>query len=238
MIKQHGYSSVASISLALMAAIGLLLVILYIAHQYAPDNAGQVRLASARSGDSMSSEADDPTVGNLTVEENLDKARSLAMELVQNHPGNAVYLQSLAEITAKQGDYQDAFDYYERAADINPDEATLRCMARLHQRLGRHQEALAILEEAYSLAPESIETLEALAISCLHCDQVPRANRLADTLFTIVPDAPGGHVIKMFSALAEGRTGEASDHYLQFKQLGKHRSDYDELIGMYDSTLR
>lgn len=176
-------------------------------------------------------------VDSLVVAGKLDQARKLATELVQSYPDDGVYLRNLADIMVRQGDNPGALDCYQRAMEIRPDHVTMRGLAALYQKQGRHKEALALLERAHDLAPKSIAIIEAMASSCLHAGDLLRADLLADSLFTIEGDAPGGHIIKMLVAVANGRIEPAREHYRRFKQIGQRRADYDQIVLMYDSML-
>ncbi|UCE24593.1 MAG: tetratricopeptide repeat protein [Candidatus Zixiibacteriota bacterium] len=173
----------------------------------------------------------------LVESDSLDEAWRIARELTAKYPDDGVYHRTLADILTHQGKYAEAHICYERAVNLRPDHVTFYGFGVLHQHIGDHDEAICMLERARQLAPRATRAIEALAASCLHTGDMRRAGKLADTLFEMHPGAPGGHVIKMLTALADGQLVVARQHYYSFKECGRGRPDYDEIIAAYASVF-
>ncbi len=209
----------------------------YVAHLENDGDAARHRQAVLSMNEVFPGQAALTEIEALVGSDSLDEARQIARELTAKYPDDGVYHRTLADILIRQGKYAEAHTCYERAVNLRPDHVTFYGFGVLHQHIGDHDEAICIFERARRLAPRAIRTIEALAASCLHTGDMQRAGKLADTLFAMHPGAPGGHVIKMLTALADGQLVVARQHYCSFKECGHGRPDYEEIVAAYASVF-
>lgn len=195
------------------------------------------RLAITRMYEFFPGDATLKRIDSLVRKGGLDEAEVLASRLVERNPNDGVYLRTLASIQSLQGRFDQALYSYERALQLRPDNVTYYGAGMHLQRAGKYKEALAMFIRAHELAPKSENILEAMAASCLHIGDIVGAKALADTLFVIRPNAPGGHVVMMLAALAERNIEAARTSYLAFKTSGVGRPDYAEIIETYGALL-
>jgi tetratricopeptide (TPR) repeat protein len=92
------------------------------------------------------------------------------------------------------------------------DPAILRALAHLRHLQDQHAQALALLEDALALNPESTETLVALGSLQLERGQTASAARNALLSLEIDPESADAHVLMGRLRLLEGQAPQAREH--------------------------
>jgi len=102
----------------------------------------------------------------LLVAGQLTEARARYERLVQDDPGNPVFLGQLAEMDRRSGDPRRAVELYRRAAAIAPEDRDVRYnLAVTLEEAGDREEAFTALQEAITLDPGRPEAHNALGVA-------------------------------------------------------------------------
>lgn len=101
---------------------------------------------------------------------NYEAARPILIQIVANDPGNEAAYRMLAEISESEHDYPVATALYERVADLNQFDETLRPkLAEMYAVMGRFEDVRFLLEEGFEndelSRMERLYYLEALAMT-------------------------------------------------------------------------
>jgi TolB-like protein/DNA-binding winged helix-turn-helix (wHTH) protein len=96
---------------------------------------------------------------------------------------------------------------YERASAADPGDSELMiALASMYRRLGRHEEAVRLVERAYATDPLWLGALQTLAIAGYPVNgDRQRFLELADESERVAPNSPAAHQLRASLALIEGR---------------------------------
>ncbi|PKK83110.1 MAG: hypothetical protein CVT49_10390 [candidate division Zixibacteria bacterium HGW-Zixibacteria-1] len=97
----------------------------------------------------------------------------------------------------------------------------------------KYDMAIKILKRAQRISPEHIYITESLALAYIYKQQFDSAFSLADVLFEMDKNSPGGHLVKMVIALWNNDQKTARKHYMEYLKYGQERSDYERIREYY-----
>ncbi len=163
-----------------------------------------------------------------------DKAMKIARKLVDKDPYNPNYLQILGNVYGKLLKYDSAEEYYSKAMSLKPYNSELmKEMGQLLIEDKKYDMAIKILKRAQRISPEHIYITESLALAYIYKQQFDSAFSLADVLFEMDKNSPGGHLVKMVIALWNNDQKTARKHYMEYLKYGQERSDYERIREYY-----
>ena len=152
-----------------------------------------------------------------------DRALVLQPDLRQGHLALGYYYYQ------GRKDYAQAVEEFRKAAATNADDPdAVEAMAYVLRRQGRWDEALALMEKAYSLNPRSVGLVTSLASTYGSMRRYPEALRYQDMAIALTGGHSGAIASRMFFELqADGNTARARQTLARID-----RSDFPELPGL------
>jgi tetratricopeptide (TPR) repeat protein len=108
----------------------------------------------------------------------------VALELQPENPGT---LANFASVMLRVGAFYDARSYFERALELDPGNAIIPLAHILHD-LGEHNEAIALVEEAYLRRPRDPLTLSALGYGLAQVGQYEQGLEHVEMALKAKPD--------------------------------------------------
>ena len=163
-----------------------------------------------------------------------DEAFKLAERLVKKDPYRPEYLQLLGNACGKLGRTEPAIDYYDRSIALRPYDARLRNeFGQMLMKAARYREALEALNSAREQDPSLTYALEGIGLAYFNLGFLDTASHVADTLFAMEPNQPGGHLLKMVIAIQQLDIETARSHFEQYLTYGQGRPDYERIREYY-----
>ena len=183
---------------------------------------------------------------------NFDSADLVLRRVLQVDSKNIVALNILGLIKATQTNYQEAADFLGRAAQIKPNDASIRYnLAKVLTDSGNNEDAVAHHKKAVVLAPDNpmawLNYGQTMSNLCLHKDALV----CYDNALSLKPDYAEAWSNKGISLKALKRFDEAIAHYNKalelkpdFSEVLSHKGNilsvlrrYDEAITHFDKAL-
>ncbi len=177
-------------------------------------------------------------VYDLMNRKKYSKAFVLAKKLVDEKPNQADFLQVLATLYSKKGQYDKAESLYKKALVTKKYHVIYNELGQLYQKQRKYQEALKVFKEAHRLSPKTTFVSEGLGLTYIYLKQYNMANLVADSLFIQNKNSPGGHLIKMTVALNKDNQTTAQEHFIEYLKYGSQRSDYKSNSKYYQHLLQ
>ncbi len=173
----------------------------------------------------------DREASKRTANRHLDRAEALEPDLAEMHAGRALLAQY-------DNDPQATIEYARRALASNPNYIDVLHWQRIaYLRLGRYEEANAILEQMLELDPLSIVARRTYAQWLMDRGRAEEAHELADGIREQSPQA--SHVLHADIAFwGEGRLTESLYWALQSSPMAPSGPDVLALVGEYDEARR
>jgi len=172
-------------------------------------------------------------VYDLMEQEKYVQAFNIAQKLVKEKPNQADFLQVLANLYGRKGQYEKAESLYKRALVTKKYHVIYNELGQLYQKQHKYQEALKVFKEAHRLSPKTTFVSEGLGLTYIYLNQFDMANLIADSLFLQESNSPGGMLIKMTVAINKGDIKSASHYYKEYLKYGTQRSDYEGIKKYY-----
>lgn len=149
-----------------------------------------------------------------------DGATARCRELLADFPDNAKAKTLLAGLLYRAQQFEEAADLYDELRRKRPDDLSpLLGLERCRDRMGRADEARALVQELEQQFPANSEALLECGRFALADDRVADAERL---LRRAIELAPGDHEVHYQLGLClerMGKTEEAREHFERFKQV-------------------
>ncbi len=146
----------------------------------------------------------------------------------------AIAHNCLGEVSNGTGEYQQATDEFQHAANLDPsnDDALLG-LASAYDKLGRAQEAESYFERAIQLHPQYWRGYSSLGNFYFHAARYREAEEQYRRLTMLVPEGAFGYSNLGAAYLAEGRYGEAVAEFKRSLQLKSNATAYSNLATAY-----
>ncbi|MDO6506324.1 sulfotransferase [Colwellia sp. 4_MG-2023] len=127
---------------------------------------------------------------NLLLKQNkIKQAESLYRQLLTQNPNNIDALWGLGKVALALDSYQPSYDIFKRCVQLVANASPLwLSLAQSCQKLQRFEEAEQALLTAYEIKKDSITTLLSLAIFYCQSNQLVKAKKYLDVLFSIAPN--------------------------------------------------
>ncbi|MEW5924765.1 MAG: tetratricopeptide repeat protein, partial [Candidatus Zixiibacteriota bacterium] len=171
---------------------------------------------------------------NFLDNDDYENARKIAARLVEENPFRADFHQILGNASGKLGDFEEAEKHFNIAVRLKPYNPAIRNeFGRMYLDHKDYELALAQLSKAFKMAPEITSISESMALCYIYLRDYDSAGDMADYLFEHDPNSPGGHLINMVISINTGDIPAARQHYLQYKEYGQDRPDYQNIIEFY-----
>lgn len=121
----------------------------------------------------------------------LQPARQLWQQLLQQHPQDWQARLNYANVLQQLGDYPAALDAYLAVLAQQPGSLSARCnLAQLLKILGEYATAASLLQEVLQAEPHHVDALAALALVCGYLCQPEQAVALAQRACELAPQRP------------------------------------------------
>ena len=118
-----------------------------------------------------------------------DQARRLCLSVIDRAPGNADALQLLGQISSREGNDNDAANYFLRALRARPDDASLNFrLGTTLGKLGKFDEAIGYLSNAVQQQPGNWRALNCLGLALQYADRLDESLSCYRQSIAINPD--------------------------------------------------
>jgi len=118
----------------------------------------------------------------------IKQAEQLYRELLKKNPNNIDALWGLGKVALALDSYQPSYDIFNRCVQLSANIPQLwLSLAQSCQKLHRYEQAEQSLIKAYSIKKDNSQSLLALAIFYCQSNQLARANKYFEELFTVEP---------------------------------------------------
>jgi len=159
-----------------------------------------------------------------------DKAVQEMVKLSENFPKNSQYLSMIAEMYMGNKDTENAFIFYQKVLDINPEDPYIRItLADYYQQKGDVDLAFQNLQSGYANPKLDLETKIQVLMGLFEMKNIPderiRAEslKLANTLSKVHSDKPGSHAIYADLLFRDSLYTDAAKEYNEVIKLDSSR---------------
>jgi TolB-like protein/Tfp pilus assembly protein PilF len=153
--------------------------------------------------------------GYVTInpEESQEKALNAATRALSIDPDNVEAMVALGSAARDQFRYSEAFDYFERAIELNPSFATAyQWYGGVTLSMGDPEAALTRYQQAWSLDPRSRIIGANLASTLYYLDRQQEATAIAQEVYRFAPDFPEAAKMLMHLAIAVGECEKIAEY--------------------------
>jgi tetratricopeptide (TPR) repeat protein len=181
------------------------------------------------------------------------QAEEVLIRLTNRHPANVVVLASLAQIRLARQNWEGAREVAESIRRLGDQRGVAdQILAAALDGQKKHDESLAVLEEAYAATPGSFRQTFALIRAYVQAQQVDKAEAVLDSLLSknsanaealalkgwvqIVRNAPH-EAAKSFKAAIEAQPKDSAG-YRALAEVHMSRKEYDEALRWVRAGLR
>lgn len=165
---------------------------------------------------------------------NLNLAISIADKLVRDNPYQVDFLGLQAEVYVAAGRFEEAISAITQAGHIKPSSPVLHYqLGEIYAQRGQHSLALQSYKKARVWGSTNSSILEAIGFTYSRMGLLDSAAAVADSLFREDPNAPGGHLLKLYLAVGSGNRAMARHHYQMYRNIGRERQEYQQVIEQY-----
>ncbi len=161
-------------------------------------------------------------------------ALKLAREMYRKDSYRGDFLQALGNVFRRLKVFDSSDYYFNRAITLRPHNSML--LNEYGQSLitqGRLNEALQVLITAHYYSPTNSAIMEGIGLAHYKMNQYDSTSLIADSLFIMDQNSPGGHLLRLIVALQNNSKEEANRHFKEYKKHGRKRSDYRNILEYY-----
>jgi tetratricopeptide (TPR) repeat protein len=155
------------------------------------------------------------------------------LKLHETYPGNHIYIEMLADINDRLGNYQKEAEYWEQYFDRAPNPITA-CpqIGKAYQKMGKEAEALGAFQRCYDRDPENSDSIFFLAHALELAGQNGRAGELYEKGLKIAPEYTDLQVGLARVLLHQDRLDQAKQLALEALQKSPQNVDVLLVVGL------
>jgi tetratricopeptide (TPR) repeat protein len=167
------------------------------------------------------------------MQNQIDSAIVAGKKALRYNPTDHQVLIMLGTAYKSKGDYEQAEMYFREAMRVFPHSGTVDQLAQLYLHSSQLEKALETYKEIIADDPQFMPSLEGLGLTYYRMGYADSALAIADSIFAVDKNSPGGHLLKMFVYINRDESNKAAYHYREYVKYGKNRQEYPAIVEQF-----